>query len=94
MWVLAAHSGLYYVFWACNHEFWQQFIDWGTISGVNNFAGTIAWGFALALWATSISWVRRRFFEVRSSPPPQASANVNKPMHRLSFLSEPTWFTT
>lgn len=48
-------------------RFWVEFSDWGTESAINFLAGSIGYIFALWLWATSINWVRRRFFEVGRS---------------------------
>ncbi|KAL4432588.1 hypothetical protein ABPG77_000525 [Micractinium sp. CCAP 211/92] len=62
--VLSLHGWLYYIYWALKRDFWNQFTDWGTLSSINFLAGTIAYLFGLVLWATSISWVRRKFFEV------------------------------
>lgn len=45
-------------------SFWNEFTDWGEISSINFLAGTIAYLFALVLWATSINWARRKLFEV------------------------------
>ena len=44
-------------------RFWAQFSDWQAW-GANNLAGTIAYIAGLVLWASSLTWVRRRFFEV------------------------------
>ncbi|KAI7839460.1 hypothetical protein COHA_006861 [Chlorella ohadii] len=62
--VLSLHGWLYYLYWAMAHEFWVEFSNWGTLSAINNLAGTLAYLFALVLWTTSIGWIRRRFFEV------------------------------
>lgn len=45
-------------------RFWYNFSNWGTLSSINYLAGTISYLFALVLWSSSLSWVRRRFFEV------------------------------
>lgn len=68
MWILSIHGILYYIYWGLIHDFWFNFADWSTLSSINNLAGSIGWFFGLALWATSIEWVRRRFFEVSASP--------------------------
>lgn len=47
-------------------RFWVNFSDWGTLDGVNFLAGSLSYISGLVLWVTSISWVRRRFFEVRA----------------------------
>lgn len=42
---------------------WTQFRDFGYLQGINNLAGTISWIFGLALWVTSVDWVRRRYYQ-------------------------------
>ncbi|KAI3436430.1 hypothetical protein D9Q98_005847 [Chlorella vulgaris] len=64
LWVLSGHAWLYYLYWAISKEFWYQFSDWSTVSSINNLAGTISYLFGLVLWSTSLSFVRRKFFEV------------------------------
>ena len=54
---------LYYAYWGLINDFWAYFIDWSHMYSINNFAGSIAWFFGLALQITSIQWVRRNFFE-------------------------------
>ena len=44
-------------------RFWSQFIEWKA-SGIANFAGTLGYIFALALWATSTGFVRRHYWEL------------------------------
>ncbi|KAL4436813.1 hypothetical protein ABPG75_003952 [Micractinium tetrahymenae] len=61
--VLSLHGWLYYIYWALTRDFWHEFSDWGNLSSINFLAGSIAYAFAV-LWATSISWARRKFFEV------------------------------
>ena len=46
-------------------RFWKEFSDWGYNSSVNNLAGSLSFFCGLVLWATSINWCRRKFFEVR-----------------------------
>ncbi|KAI3436428.1 hypothetical protein D9Q98_005845 [Chlorella vulgaris] len=63
LWVLSGHAWLYYLYWAVSHQFWAEFSDWGINQSVNNLAGTISYLFGLVLWSTSLSFVRRKFFE-------------------------------
>ena len=46
-------------------SFWVNFSAWGGTGGVNNLAGSCAFFSVLLLWLSSLSWVRRRFYEVR-----------------------------
>lgn len=64
MWVLVLHGCLYYLFWIVNGGFWKNFSSWGYESSINNLAGSLSFFFGLVLWATSINWCRRKFFEV------------------------------
>lgn len=43
---------------------WAKFADWGQVQSINNLAGLVSWWFGLALWITSINWVRRRWYSV------------------------------
>lgn len=66
MWTVTGHALFYYWYWLANSElnFWNEFFDWNTKSSINFFAGSISWLSGVALWVTSINWVRRRFFKV------------------------------
>jgi hypothetical protein len=46
-------------------SFVHEFFDWGQRYFINLLAGSISWFFGLALWFTSLNWVRRKYFEVR-----------------------------
>ena len=48
-------------------SFWEQ-LKWWQANEISNFAGMVAFVFGLLMWGTSLSWVRRNFFEVRSRP--------------------------
>lgn len=37
---------------------------WRDKSDVSNLAGSLAFFFGLVLWATALTWVRRRFYTV------------------------------
>lgn len=37
---------------------------WRDKSDVSNLAGSLAFFFGLTLWATALTWVRRRFYTV------------------------------
>ena len=43
---------------------WAKFADWGQVSSINNLAGSVSWWFGLALWMTSVNYVRRRWYSV------------------------------
>lgn len=67
MWILTTHAVLYYVYWATSPTaggFWDNFSMWRDKSDVSNLAGSLAFFFGLALWATALTWVRRRFYSV------------------------------
>lgn len=44
-----------------------MFTDWAVDSSINYLAGSISYIFGLILWCTSLGWIRRRLFEVRTS---------------------------
>lgn len=48
-------------------RFWVNFKAWEDVGSVNNLAGSLAFFCALALWATSLTFVRRHFYEVRTA---------------------------
>ncbi|GAQ82735.1 Ferric reductase [Klebsormidium nitens] len=66
MWTTTAHALFYYLYWIANPEikFLHEFFDWGQRYSINLFAGSIAWFFGLALWFTSLDWIRRKYFEL------------------------------
>jgi hypothetical protein len=55
-----------------------MFFDWSKEYGIVSFAGTIALGFGLLLWATSINYVRRNYYK--------ASAWHNLQLYKLVAL--------
>ncbi|GAQ82742.1 Ferric reductase [Klebsormidium nitens] len=66
MWSLTAHALFYYLYWTANPEinFVHEFFDWGQRYFINLLAGSISWIFGLALWITSLDWIRRKYFEL------------------------------
>lgn len=50
---------------ACLCRLQRNFLDWGKTGSVNNLAGSVALFCLVALWATSLNFVRRRFYEAR-----------------------------
>ena len=63
MLVVSLHALGYCVKWLTQGE-WTAGLAWNAAS-TNVLAGVIAWLCGCALWASSMSWVRRRFYEVR-----------------------------
>ena len=62
MLVASLHALGYCVKWLTQGE-WTAGLTWNAAS-TNVLAGVIAWLCGCALWASSMSWVRRRFYEV------------------------------
>ena len=50
----------------CLCRFWHQF-KWWQANEIGNFSGTMAYASGLLMWATSIAWVRRNYFEASAS---------------------------
>jgi hypothetical protein len=48
---------------------WAKFADWGQVESINNLAGSVSWWFGLALWITSVNYVRRRWYSVSEQKP-------------------------
>ena len=63
MLVVSLHALGYCVKWLAQGA-WTAGLTWNAAS-TNVLAGVIAWLCGCALWAYSVSWVRRRFYEVR-----------------------------
>lgn len=63
--------------------FWDNFSLWADKGGVNNLAGSLAFFAGLVLWATALTWVRRRFFRVRCC---FFSSRLGHILHCLSVL--------
>jgi ferric-chelate reductase len=61
---LTLHGCLYYLYWILKGNFWSYALDWGTQDSIAYLAGGISLIAGWVLWATSIEWCRRRFFEV------------------------------
>lgn len=49
---------------ACS--FWRAFFDWNDMYSMPALAGSIALLGGLLIWVTSLEWVRRNYFKVRS----------------------------
>ncbi len=64
MLVVCLHALGYCVKWLTQGA-WTAGLTWNAAS-TNVLAGIIAWLCGCALWASSVSWVRRRFYEVRA----------------------------
>ncbi|GAB4822887.1 hypothetical protein N2152v2_009933 [Parachlorella kessleri] len=65
LWVVSLHAILYYIQWGATQTFWVNFKAWDDPgNGVSNLAGSCAFFCALALWVTSLSYVRRHFYEL------------------------------
>lgn len=61
---ITLHGCLYYLYWILKGDLWGYTLDWGTRDNVNYLAGGFALLFGWVLWATSIEWCRRKYFEV------------------------------
>ena len=64
MLIISLHGLGYYVVWLDQGN-WTGGLSWNA-SNTNLLAGTLAWLCGCALWASSITWVRRNFYEVHS----------------------------
>ena len=62
MLTISLHGLGYYVVWLDQGN-WTGGLSWNA-SNTNLLAGTIAWLCGCILWASSITWVRRNFYEV------------------------------
>ncbi|KAL0041029.1 hypothetical protein WJX77_002724 [Trebouxia sp. C0004] len=69
MWSTTLHGVFYYIYWGIDNDIngWATFADWGQVESINNLAGSVSWWFGLALWMTSINYVRRRWYSVYQS---------------------------
>lgn len=93
MWILSVHGCGFYAVWLWEHD-WLRGLVWDR-NGTNMLAGTLSWLCGCALWFTSLEFVRRKYFEVRSSAwrcpflyhqSPQCE-NMSKLLHRFQTLS-------
>ncbi len=60
-------------------SFWKMFFDWNKHGYIVFFAGSLSWFFGVALWVTSIAWVRRNYFKARGArvgPHPQTLTSL------------------
>lgn len=62
MLIISLHGLGYYVVWLDQGN-WTGGLSWNA-SNTNLLAGTLAWLCGCILWASSITWVRRNFYEV------------------------------
>ncbi|PSC73660.1 Superoxide-generating NADPH oxidase heavy chain subunit B [Micractinium conductrix] len=62
LWVLNLHALSYYLFWGVTHSFWVEFTAWE--GKVCNLAGSLGYFSAMALWVSSLSFVRRRMYQL------------------------------
>ncbi|CAI9103762.1 OLC1v1002306C1 [Oldenlandia corymbosa var. corymbosa] len=60
--VLTAHGVCYVIYWSVTHQI-SQMLKWPKM-GESNVAGEIALLAGLAMWATTFSGIRRKFFEL------------------------------
>ncbi|KAL0045657.1 hypothetical protein WJX82_000761 [Trebouxia sp. C0006] len=69
MWSTTLHGIFYFIYWGIDNDVngWTKFADWGQVSSINNLAGSVSWWFGLALWVTSVNYVRRRWYSVYQS---------------------------
>ena len=65
MWILTVHAILYYAYWGTTGSFRRSFAAWGGSGEVSNLAGSCAYLAGLVLWGSSLTRVRRHFYEVR-----------------------------
>ncbi len=65
MWILSVHGCGFYALWLWEHD-WLAGLVWDR-NGTNMLAGTLSWLCGCALWFTSLEFVRRKYFEVRTS---------------------------
>ena len=79
--IVSLHGLGYYVVWLDQGN-WTGGLSWNA-SNTNLLAGTIAWLCGCILWASSITWVRRNFYEVHSLLLLSLATSVNVTPHEL-----------
>ena len=76
MWILTVHAILYYAYWGTTGSFRRSFAAWGGSGEVSNLAGSCAYFAGLVLWGSSLTWVRRHFYEVGHHDQTEDAADV------------------